>query len=111
MSERAPHDCGATGGCPLTPSPSPARGEGRKIARECLFSFPLFLSSPLSPCGRGVGGEGRLANGAPRSRTVISAGSHHGNSTRSFDATTATIFAGWLLFEQRSGRPPAVACV
>ncbi len=37
---------------PLTPSPSPARGEGREIARN------HSSSSPLSPCGRGVGGEG-----------------------------------------------------
>jgi hypothetical protein len=32
---------------PLTPDPSPQRGEGRRIA-------------PLSPLGRGVGGEGRI---------------------------------------------------
>src|ERR1700722_16741726 len=37
---------------PLTPSPSPARGEGEKFTEE------RFSSSPLSPRGRGVGGEG-----------------------------------------------------
>jgi hypothetical protein len=47
---------------PLTPSPSPARGEGNKgfdhadglIPHRCACAF----ISPLSPCGRGVGGEG-----------------------------------------------------
>jgi septum formation protein len=37
---------------PLTPSPSPARGEGGEIAGD------RSSSSPLAPCGRGVGGEG-----------------------------------------------------
>ena len=37
---------------PLTPDPSPPRGEGGKL-------------SPLSPRGRGVGGEGEIAPGRP----------------------------------------------
>ncbi len=45
---------------PLTPGPSPARGEG---GRECVRGPAenervTLLISPLSPCGRGAGGEG-----------------------------------------------------
>ena len=46
---------------PLTPSPSPARGEGGRVpALVPLLApqAPTSNSSPLSPCGRGVGGEG-----------------------------------------------------
>jgi hypothetical protein len=46
---------------PLTPDPSPARGEGRRLARETRgtrLSVRCWNSSPLSPRGRGAGGEG-----------------------------------------------------
>jgi hypothetical protein len=48
---------------PLTPSPSPARGEGRRFARKALLCnwCQLYTLSPLAPCGRGVGGEGDLS--------------------------------------------------
>jgi predicted house-cleaning NTP pyrophosphatase (Maf/HAM1 superfamily) len=39
---------------PLTPSPSPARGEGGVIGGEPFSPS----SSPFAPCGRGAGGEG-----------------------------------------------------
>jgi predicted ATP-grasp superfamily ATP-dependent carboligase len=45
---------------PLTPGPSPARGERRALPSLAqLLKRPAACeSSPLSPCGRGVGGEG-----------------------------------------------------
>src|SRR5262249_10939386 len=47
---------------PLTPSPSPARGEGR--GTEKRQTSPLRIpSGPLSPCGRGARGEGASARG------------------------------------------------
>src|SRR5690606_40473766 len=42
---------GYSGGSP-SPQPSPARGEGVNL---CML---LLTPSPLSPCGRGAGGEG-----------------------------------------------------
>jgi hypothetical protein len=63
-------DCGMGAGCPLTPSSSPARGEGSEIAGERSSACYFSSSSPLSPCGRGAGGEGGLAMGATESRTV-----------------------------------------
>jgi hypothetical protein len=60
----------AEAGCPLTPSPSPARGEGSEIAGERSSSFCFSSSSPLTPSGRGAGVEGGLAIGVPESRTV-----------------------------------------
>ena len=56
-SSRTLNDTWDTGrNAPLTPDPSPVRGEGRRIAGE------VFFSSPLSPCGRGAGGEGASGN-------------------------------------------------
>ncbi|HEV8072342.1 MAG TPA: cytochrome c oxidase assembly protein [Planctomycetaceae bacterium] len=50
---------------PLTPSPSPARGEGRKIPGGEGREIPREYSSPspLSRRGRGVGGEGASSDG------------------------------------------------
>jgi hypothetical protein len=48
------------GRIPLTPDPSPARGEGREIVGE------RSSSSPLSPRGRGAGGEGEFCHRSAR---------------------------------------------
>ena len=51
---------------PLAPGPSPARGEGSRnfLGSVYLFSPPScpILHSPVSPYGRGAGGEGSLAS-------------------------------------------------
>jgi hypothetical protein len=69
----AARDSVTVAGCPLTLSPSPTRGGGGEIAegRSPSSSSTSFSSSPLSPCGRGAGGEGQLAIGVPESRTMI----------------------------------------
>jgi hypothetical protein len=47
-------------GAPLTPNPSPARGEGRRYAdKAVLYEWCQHGNSPpLAPFGCGVGGEG-----------------------------------------------------
>ncbi|HEV3304244.1 MAG TPA: PSD1 and planctomycete cytochrome C domain-containing protein [Planctomycetaceae bacterium] len=55
------------GRIPLTPDPSPARGEGREIVGERSSSSPQrSSSSPLSPRRRGAGGEGEFFHRSAR---------------------------------------------
>jgi len=60
---------------PLTPSPSPARGEGGRMAtREPLAQQSAARESfPLSPRGRGAGGEGACRNRALPSASIPAA--------------------------------------